>query len=232
MAITLQDSHVDGLAAATTHTIDLTGMSTGYAADDLLIVIVSIDYNSASNNFAGIDQSWITMEEHYTDGGSQEAVYYKKAGSSSETSPIVSITGSAELSYVVAAFRGVDTTTPIDISTTASTWGDATDPTAPTITVAAGAVWIAVMGHDRNGVVSMGAGSAALIGYGSNQCHAAMAYEVIPAGGATGTQVFDTDSTDPDGHANSLSLAPAAAGGATPHGVFGLPFHGPFGGPI
>lgn len=118
-------------ASATTPTISLTSLTGGIGnrpiENDFVVVAVSA---SSAGGGSDLDitmssAGWTEDQDLFANSTSDAnlAVYYKKMGSSPDTSFQLSIPASANHSYTVGVkvFRGVDTTTPLDVATTTST---------------------------------------------------------------------------------------------------------------
>lgn len=118
--------------SATTPTISLTGLTGGLASspseNDLVIVAVSASSIVSGNlditmSSAGWTEDQDLFASNSPNPSANLAIYYKKMGSSPDASFQLSIPASSGHSYAVAVqvFRGVDTTTPLDVTTTTTT---------------------------------------------------------------------------------------------------------------
>lgn len=107
---------------------------TGVTAGDLLIAHVSTDN---ANTFSA-PSGWTLLAALQTGGvGDVSAGYFYKVAGGSEPSSYTFTWGSAELATAsVAAYRGVDTTNPIVVSSFVT--GDSSTPTAPSVTTTTG----------------------------------------------------------------------------------------------
>jgi hypothetical protein len=133
--------------ASANYAIDLTGL--GLQQGDL--VIVATGFTSTSNLNAGVTSSgWTEVCDLYSDDSrdSNLAVCYKVMGSTPDTSVtcIASTAGGNSSCSVVQAFRGVDTTTPLDATTTTATGINTGVPNSPSITPTTSGAWVVVAG--------------------------------------------------------------------------------------
>ena len=158
-------------------TISLTaltgGVSSSVAENDVVFVLASGDFNATTN----IDMSSVVSTSGYTlatelYGNSTSdcnfALFYKKMGSSPDST--VTLTSTAYDSRVYV-WRGLDTTTPIDVTITTAT-GTGPNPNSPSVTpITTGAVILSL------GATTVFTTQTAPAGYGNvgnnNKCVAA-----------------------------------------------------------
>ena len=118
-------------------TLDLTTIS-GLAQNDLVIVAYSIaDTGDVDHNMAMVTAGYTEVADLWADDTDQTnlGVYYKFMGASPDASAVVDGLGGANAAVTAAcmAFRGVDTTTPMDVSATTATGINTMDPDPPSI---------------------------------------------------------------------------------------------------
>lgn len=119
--------------------VDLTaltgGIDTAARENDLVVA-----FGAVPTNTAGIDWSGYTLIDENVNSAStgRSALYYKFMTSTPDTSATFTGDGDANSSVGALAmvFRGVDTSTPIDVAATAAT-GSSTNPDPPAITAPA-----------------------------------------------------------------------------------------------
>jgi hypothetical protein len=157
MAIT----YVGGATGSTTGTgaitVSLLGLSGGSdtspSAGDL--VIVAHNFSSTSDGNPGVTTTGYTeIVDLYANGSTRDAnfsVNWKIMGSTPDTSvDTTAASGVTAKTCVVMVFRGVDATTPMDVTATTSTGTTTLNQTAyptPTITpLAAGAIVVSALG--------------------------------------------------------------------------------------
>lgn len=115
-------------AGATTPNITLTNLTGGLAAapvaDDLVVVALSVA-GSSDLDLVMTTSGYTEDQDLYANSTSDTnlAVYYKKMGASPDASFDLSIPSNSGGSYAVCVqvFRSVDTTTPLDVTTTTAT---------------------------------------------------------------------------------------------------------------
>jgi hypothetical protein len=139
---------VSGSGGSSDYNIDLTSLSGGIDSSvqegDLVIVAVGIARLGTAN--PGVVTSGYTEVANLFANDSRDtsfSVNWKVMGATPDTS--VTVTGSGSISYpsvaVVHVWRGVDTTTPMDVTPTTATGTNSAIPDAPAITpVTTGAV--------------------------------------------------------------------------------------------
>jgi len=102
-----------------TSSIDLTPTLPTHAADDFAILFF---YRKESSVEPAITtpSGWTKLDENFTESTHKTATFYRKLTSSSETNPTVTSTGdtgaNGKCLVSVVVFRGVDTSTPFDVT--------------------------------------------------------------------------------------------------------------------
>lgn len=116
-------------------TVDLSGID--IQEDDLVIVGYSIGGDSNKAMSVSSPTGYIEVADLYANDSNDAnlGVYYKIQGATPDSS--VTVSGSAQADESTAAvamvFRGVDTTTPMDVTPTTATGIDSADPDPPSI---------------------------------------------------------------------------------------------------
>ena len=109
-----------------------------HAADDFMLAFMWCDAQPTAPTTALITATgWTNLyqDELNTDGRDTSwSLWYKKATSSSETDPVFTVDTSVVHTVQIAVFRGVDTTTPFDVTTTSNGGTNDETPPLPTIT--------------------------------------------------------------------------------------------------
>jgi len=135
MAITYVGSASDAQGANTNNN---TPTLPTHAADDFMLAFMWCDATPTAPTTALITATgWTNLyqDELNTDGRDTSfSLWYKKATSSSETDPVFTVDVSAVHTVQIAVFRGVDTTTPFDVTTTSNGGMNDETPPLPTIT--------------------------------------------------------------------------------------------------
>jgi hypothetical protein len=124
------------------------GIDTAARKDDLVLVISGI---TSTANLGRIITGYTQLTDLYSNDTRDANLYidYKIMGSTPDTSVGLSGAGNAQLGdgAVVMVWRGVDLTTPIDVTTTTATGTDSSQANAPSITpTTSGAVIVACGG--------------------------------------------------------------------------------------
>jgi len=138
-AITLVGTNSD--ESGTTHTLP-----SGLLENDIVIVGYST-YHSAYGGSAP-PSGWTLISNRNYWGANTTIVYYKKMGSTPDTTVTMGGPGADYMSVVSMAFRGVDTTTPFDASAT-DTQASTGMPNPPSITTVSSGSAIVVFGGIR-----------------------------------------------------------------------------------
>lgn len=169
MAISFVGSAEASAADGGNATIDLTTIS-GLAQNDLVIVAYGIGTNAGDVDMAMVTADYIEVADLFSDDTRDInlGVFRKFMGATPDASAVVTGSGSGNDSTaaVAMAFRGVDTTTPLDVTSTTATGQNSPHPDPPSI--------------DHNGTAGIWTVLAAA------NCHAA---------GATATYTFPTGYT-------------------------------------
>jgi len=144
--------------STTSPTISLTALTGGLAAapvaDDFVVVVLSVS-GAADLTLAMTSSGWTKDQDLYANASSADAnlaIFYKKMGSTPDTSFTLSIpVNGTSNAYAVAVqvFRGVDTTTPLDVTTTTGSLASSILADAPSNTPKT----------SRNLVLAIGAGA-------------------------------------------------------------------------
>jgi hypothetical protein len=130
--------------------LDAAGAQATLQQGDLVVVAAGI--SSASDITINTSSSgWTKLAELYSDGTTEDAnlaVFYKIMGSSPDTTFVITGTGDASSGTVgnAFAFRGVDATTPMDVTATTATGTGTSVYDAPSITPSTAGAWICVIG--------------------------------------------------------------------------------------
>jgi len=212
--------------------LDLTTIGT-LLEDDLVVVVYGIgDDDDVDFDMAIVSPSGFTeVADLFSDDtfDSHLGAFYKVMGATPDTTVTVDGLGGADAAVAAIAwgFRGVDTTTPMDVAATTNTEINTMDATPPSINYldAGAAIFIAaVAGHsDGNQVATMPTGYT---GGGQttqdfvNDVTVSGGYDLTPAGDpeTPGQITHDgTDSTSFSCCSVTMALRPAgaAAGGLT-----------------
>lgn len=230
MAIT----HVGSVTASAGGTTTLTPTLPTHATDDLLVAYMFSDSQPTSAvHTLATASGWtqLIVSEENTDGrDTAQSLWYKVATSASETSPTFEINASNAHTVVIHVFRGVDTTTPIDVTTTTNGGQNNTTAAAPAITTATNNAAVVVFGgQSHDDLTAYGAPSGYTagefddVGAGSHWAFAYSAY-LLDAGTA-GTETpgawthTDNGSAVADYQNLTVALRPDAGGG-TPAAAF------------
>lgn len=136
-------------AVSLTDLLDTTGASATLAQNDLIVINYVVGGDQA--DVALTPPTGYTEEtELFSDDGADAnlAVWRKFMGATPDTS--VDIPNSTNADYAVAgtifAFRGVDTTTPLDVAIATATGIDGGQPNPPSVTPTTAGAWIVVVG--------------------------------------------------------------------------------------
>lgn len=119
------------------NTVALTMNLPTHQADDFAVIIAYNDNQDTVATWSITGASGYTKhrEDQHTGGRDRNvAIFYKKLTSSSETDPVAQISAAAFHSASLYVFRGVDTTTPFDVTETADDGTNDTTPVNPAIT--------------------------------------------------------------------------------------------------
>jgi hypothetical protein len=207
--------------------IDLTTI-VGLAENDLVVVAYGIGDND------GVDETMAMITTGYTkiadlfaddDQDTNLGVFWKFMGATVDTTAVCDGLGGndAAVSAIALAFRGVDTSTPIDVTTTTATGVNSNIPDPPSIDYPSTGVWTlaaGAFGHTSGPTVTMTVPTNyAGISYSANDTSdvcTALAYYDSPADpedpGAFGPSI--ADNVAHSWCAATVALRPAPAGAA------------------
>ena len=181
---------------------------------------------------------------HTTTTGSSPAHHssYKMMGATPDTVISVQQDGNDQPVVILQTWSGVDTATPLDTLSSLDTTGGGM-PNCPNVTLTGSDNLVLAMGFlDDDDVASsvtlpsgftdlvISDGSASFSNTPSGNDGTIMC-SAIKGAGTTDPAVYG-GSGDDAWVAWTAGFNPLAAGGANPKGIFGMPFHGTFGGPI
>ena len=151
MAISFLGSAENSAANGGDVTLDLTGI-TGLAGGDLVIVGYAIghDNNTGRDLTINTPTDYIEVADLLV-GDTQDCelgVFYKVQGASPDASVVVEGHGGMDDAVVAVAmaFRGVDTTTPMDVTATTANNSDQSNPDPPSISPATAGAWVVIVG--------------------------------------------------------------------------------------
>jgi hypothetical protein len=199
-------------------------------ANDYVVVVVSYRTNSSSRVLSVSDaggQTWVSGTQINSGVLAVSRVFHCRYDGTWDANPVFAVdTGTNPLSAGMLVFRGVDTTTAIDVAESGASYsapGTPFDVTIPEITTAtngAMAVAIWVSGDDNTWTVQTGSWTQQTPGQtrnlaGSDQSHS-MAWLVFASAGGTGS-VTNRQSvvTGDSGNYHILALKPLAGTSAT-----------------
>lgn len=143
--------------------VSLTSLTGGSASSPATgdIVVVAIDCARRSDINIGVTTSgYSELTELYANDtyDCNLSVSYKIMGSTPDTTVTCTGSGSATEAVAIAihVWRGIDTSNPIDVTTTTATGTDASDPNSPAITpVTQGAIVLSIGASGLAGVVTL-----------------------------------------------------------------------------
>jgi hypothetical protein len=127
-----------------------TAGATATILQDDLVVAVFGSSRSIDLAMQTLSSGWTEATEIYS-GGTQPtnlAVYHKVMGATPDTSFVADggASGAEACAVVLFVFRGVDTTTPLDVAVVTATGANTTNYDAPSITPSTAGAWIMVAG--------------------------------------------------------------------------------------
>jgi hypothetical protein len=215
MAISLIGTNQGSAINGANVVIDLSGL--GLAENDLVCVYGGI---GGTLNNAGVSTSGYTEPSTKSDTNTLSTSFsYKKMTSSPDTS-VTCLGNSNSLSgvaYVVMAFRGVDTSTPIDATTVVTNGGNSNPNSAAIVTVTNGAAVIsfaAANNDDAGGVIPSGYGDRVYVNQSESlDLTVGGAWKTVASAGSEnppGWTGFDTGALG--WHAYTVALRPGASG--------------------
>ena len=186
----------------------------GVIANDVLIA--QIRDTQGTGVTIATPAGWTKIIQTNNSSNFGQAIYYKVATGSEPASYSWSVSPSDKLGGSILAFRGVSTSTPIDVFAGQSTAGKQTSVTAPSLTTTvANAMLVALYGADSGGPAFTLPGTLTLAyssgGNASLGVSGAAGYAIKASAGATGTFVATmTQSMEGVGHL--LALKPGTSG--------------------
>ena len=126
-------------------------LPSGTATDDLVVVAYAIGDNDGVNfNMAMVTTGYTEVADLFANGLQQAnlGVYWKKMGATPDTAATADGLGGADaaVAAVCMVFRGVDTTTPMDVTPTTATAINVMHPDPPSINFVDLAAWTVICG--------------------------------------------------------------------------------------
>lgn len=216
-------------------------------ADDLVVVYCNANATNAMSIDAG-GGTWTEAADETPSGETAHHALYWKVANGSEPSTYTVNHGSATAQIICKVFRGsaapsVDAAANTDISTSEGNQNNLYCTALKSQVISANAVSLIfggkdnrVAGADIYSIVDISYVSA--IGDVADQATGG-AHRIYTTGKTFGAAEFPIIQADDNNDNMSdltysvhISFIESAAGGANPKGVFGMPFNGPFGGPI
>lgn len=200
--------------------INLTGIA-GLAQNDVVVIFALSTSGTAAN-----PSGWTSLQVFNDGGGAHISTAYKIMGASPDTSVTYWDTGSTSNSgcAVALAFSGVDTTTPIDVTTTVlnDVTGSAAAPNPPAITPTSANCAIVIFGGETNPFGGVDASRGTVASYStpvnatstdSASAGVSGAYRILTggAGSAENPAAFSTWATASFSLSATIALRPTAA---------------------
>lgn len=223
-------------AASGTHSVSLTDLlDTSGASATLLqndIVIINYGTGSASDRAYAPPTGYTEDQELYSNGSTfdtNQCIWWKVMGATPDTTVDLPASGATtdSLAATIFAFRGVDTSTPLDVASTTATGTGTINANGPSITPSTAGAWIVVCGAGAAGIGADLANAANLSSTtnhfrsawraGSNDATAATGIKTDWASGAFDPDAFGPGATNANQSwaAVTLALRPAAGGSPT-----------------
>lgn len=213
MAIT----YIGRSAVAATTTTTNVSVPTGYAEDDLLVMLIECEHNPPS-----VPSGWTLIRS--TDTSTQSLTVCYKYATSSESAVSITAESTPSVRGVMLCFRGVVATSPVNVTGENGDTGITFSATGVTTTVANCMVVVAVGFRDSGGkpdttnysswananLVSITEGLDALDNVGDYCGGIAFVYGIKATAGATGNTTATTDSSGNASNIITFALAPAA----------------------
>jgi hypothetical protein len=126
----------------------------GVLSGDFMLAGISINKSSSSDPAITAPSGW-SLVRSLPDGLVRTSVYRRTAGSSEPASYTWTISSAVRVAGGIAAYSGVNTTTPIQLENGAvEGTTDTTSHTTPTITTTGSATWLVSIFGDRTGTTS------------------------------------------------------------------------------
>jgi hypothetical protein len=187
----------------------------GLAANDLLVLQASVGTSSSAT--INTPSGWTKLFGPVTgSGASGQAQYvFTKVASGSETGNLSLVaTANNQLSGIMAAYTGCDTTTPVDVFATASLATSGTTGTAPSVTTTKASTLILHMYWDWSGSGTTTPNAADTERYDTFDTNQNYITELADtpqaAAGASGTSTVTFSTGMSGGLAATIALAPVA----------------------
>lgn len=202
----------------------------GVIADDVLVACVTI---RADSSISSVPSGWTLIRQDTTattdNNGCRQAIYYKVAGSSEPSSYQWKTSASTDIAICIAAFSGVNTSTPIEVNDgTSSDDPNDTTCTAPSVTTTT-ATCMLVTFHGFNPATTTTATTSqtppsgmteaadtASVGPGggdANRATCELNYLSLSSAGATGTKISSLDANDGRNVGQTIALKPSVTSG-------------------
>jgi hypothetical protein len=210
-------------------TLDLTALTGGLgsaAEEDDIVVLAFMYHYTADANMAPTTSGYTELADLYSNDTYDTNLWvgYKKMGSTPDTSVVVPTIGTP-LAAVVQVWRGVDVTSPIDVSTVTATGVNSALSNAPSITPTTnGATVVAVGAAATAGLYISGAPTSfydyvgANISYSGNVGSVALAAKYNWTSGAVDPAAFATTGGSDSGSyswaAATIALRPSTSQGS------------------
>lgn len=231
MAITFVGS-ATGTGASASFNISLSGL--GLQQGDLVIVATGYVTVGGANGNPGVSTSGYTeVADLFSDDGreAQFSVNYKLMGATPDTTVACNGSGSASLGAagIAYALRGVDQTTPLDVTSTTATGIDSAVPDPPSITPTTSGSYVVITGCgtaanlDETVTHPTGYSNGVIVGSDpSTAVHVACASKAWTSGAEDpGAWTDWTTSTTDAWAAATMAIRPAADAGGQPIGIRG-----------
>lgn len=231
MAITFVGS-VTGTGASASFNISLSGL--GLQQGDLVIVATGYVTVGGADGNPGVSTSGYTEIADLYSNDSREAqfsVNYKLMGATPDTSVTCNGSGSASLGAagIAYALRGVDQTTPLDVTSTTATGLDSSIPNPPSITPTTSGAYVVITGCGTSQNIELGvtpptgySNGAFVSGAQSTAVHVACASKEWTSGAEDPGAWTDWATSTVDAWAAAtMAIRPAADAGGQPIGIRG-----------
>jgi len=238
MAFVQQWSEDGDIAAGESYSFPISPSPT---AGNLFVAILAIDKEGKTNLAA----SGFAKHATYggTSGGTPTCAVFSKSAGGSETSIEFTWTGSDDLHAWAGEYSGQETSSPVDVQNDAETASSVTQipdgsdieitTTVAKVLLFATANWDSKLNADQGTLSWTGTDvSERFAGYTGAQGEPQI---YVGDGAKTATDTFGTRGNTSDTGDQACIWFGAfkdAAAGANPKGPLGMPFHGPFGGPV
>ena len=143
---------------ASGNTADMTFTLPSHATDDFGIISATVR-NTGAAVAIGAASGWTELRSDTNTTGDTTVTYiwYKKFTSASETNPTITIDLGRNRAFIGHVFRGVDTTTPFDVTEVFTKISNASNPTNAAITTAnANGCLLLTMGNTNGELTALG----------------------------------------------------------------------------